>query len=184
MLSVLPGVAMAGVHGLQLLDATGKIEVARGIKDCREDLDNARLWLKHNLPANSGFIVEDKGVAVALHYRQAALPIADYICNAFVQFIVQRTTSLCPRPGKMVIEALPKMATKATAVRAVWQRTGSDFQPVYFGDDLTDEDAFAEIAGEGVSVLVGTPRASAARYRVEGPAEVVRVLNVVAAALG
>jgi trehalose 6-phosphate phosphatase len=183
MLSLAPGIALAGVHGLQLLDATGRIKVASGIKECREDLRSARLWLDHNLPANSGFVVENKGVALALHYRLAAGPIADYVRNSFEQFITERTTSLRPRHGKMVIEALPKIATKATAVRALWQQAGLEFEPVYFGDDLTDEDAFNELTGRGIAVLVGEPRRSAARYRVGGPADVVRVLKAVAAAL-
>jgi len=183
MMSIPPGIALAGVHGLQVLDPTGKIEVARGIKECREDLENARLWLDHNLPANAGFIVENKGVALALHYRQAAGPIAHYVRDSFEQFIMERTSSLRPRHGKMVLEALPKIATKATAVRTLWQRVGPEFEPVYFGDDLTDEDAFSELAADGISVLVGEPRRSAARYRVGGPADVVRMLNALAAAL-
>jgi trehalose 6-phosphate phosphatase len=183
MLPIPPGIALAGVHGLQLLDTTGKIEVARGIKECREDLENASLWLDHNLPANAGFIVENKGVALALHYRQAAGPIAHYVRDSFERFIVERTISLRPRHGKMVIEALPKIATKATAVRTLWQRVGHEFEPVYFGDDLTDEDAFTELATHGISVLVGEPRRSAARYRIGGPADVVSVLKALAAAL-
>lgn len=180
MIPVPPGIALAGVHGLQLLDATGKIEVARGIKDCREDLESVRAWLEHNLPANCGFIVENKGVAIALHYRQAAGPIADYIRASFDQFIAECTSTLRSRHGKMVIEALPKIATKATALRGLWRRVGEDFEPVYFGDDLTDEDAFSELSARGIPVLVGEPRPTAAHYRIAAPSDVVRILRVLA----
>jgi trehalose 6-phosphate phosphatase len=183
MVPVPPGIALAGVHGLQLLDATGRIEVARGIKDCREDLESVRAWLEHNLPPNSGFIVENKGVAIALHYRQAAGPIAHYLRDSFQQFITECTTSLRPRHGKMVIEALPKIASKATALRTLWRRVGEEFEPVYFGDDVTDEDVFSELGVRGFSVLVGEPRRSAARYRVNGPADVVRALQALIAIL-
>ncbi len=183
MLPVPPGIAVAGVHGLQLLDANGKLEVARGIRECREDLERVRSWLARSLPANSGFIIEDKGIALALHYRQAARPIAHYVRDSFEQFITERTTTLRPRHGKMVLEALPKIATKATAVRILRQRAGHDLEPVYFGDDLTDEDAFTELAAHGITVLVGEPRRSAARYRVGGPADVVRILNELAETL-
>jgi trehalose-6-phosphatase len=44
--------------------------------------------------------------------------------------------------------------------------------PVYVGDDITDEDAFLAVRRDGVGVLVGRPRRSAARYRFSGPAEV------------
>jgi trehalose-phosphatase len=183
MLSLPPGIALAGVHGLQLFDMTGKSEIARGIKECRADLQSARLWLDRNLPADAGFVVEDKRLGLALHYRQAAEPIAHYVRDSFERFITERTPSLQPRHGKMVIEALPRIATKAAAVRTLRQRVGDDFEPVYFGDDLTDEDAFRELAAQGIPVLVGEPRPSAARYRVSGPAEVVRVLKKLAAAL-
>jgi trehalose 6-phosphate phosphatase len=183
MLPLPPEIALAGVHGLELDDATGKIEVMHGIRECREDLERARLWLGQNLPANSGFVLEDKGIALALHYRRAAGPIAHHVRDSFEQFLMERTPSLRPRHGKMVLEALPQIATKATAVRMLWQRAGHEFEPVYFGDDVTDEDAFRELAAHGISVLVGEPRLSAARYRVDGPAEVVRVLKAIAAAL-
>jgi trehalose 6-phosphate phosphatase len=83
----------------------------------------------------------------------------------------------------MAAEALPKGTSKADAVRALWQRAGKDFEPVYFGDDLTDEDAFRELEGRGVTVLVGRQRPSAARYRVENPSEVVCVLKAMASSL-
>ena len=82
-----------------------------------------------------------------------------------------------------MIEALPKIASKANALRTLWLRVGYEFEPVYFGDDLTDEDAFSELGEEGISVLVGAPRRSAARYRVDAPADVVRVLEGLATRL-
>jgi trehalose 6-phosphate phosphatase len=183
MLPTPPGIALAGVHGLQLLDATGRIEVAHGIKDCREDLESVRVWLERNLPVGAGFVVENKGVAIALHYRQVAGPIASYVREAFERFIADCTGSLKVRHGKMVIEALPKIASKATVVETLWKRVGDEFEPVYFGDDLTDEDAFALMTSRGIPVLVGDPRPSAARYRVSGPTDVVATLKRIAASL-
>jgi len=183
MLPTPPGIALAGVHGLQLLDADGKIEVPPGIRDCREDLESVRAWLEHNLPAGAGFLIENKGVAIALHYRQVAPPIAGYVREAFEKFITDCTRSLQARHGKMVIEALPKIASKANALQILRERVGDEFEPVYFGDDLTDEDAFTVMTSRGVSVLVGDPRPSAARYRLAGPVEVVRTLRKVAASL-
>jgi trehalose 6-phosphate phosphatase len=183
MLPLPPEIALAGVHGLELDDAAGRIELMPGIEECREDLARARQWLRQNLPADSGFVLEDKGIALALHYRQAAAPIAHSVRDFFEQFLTTRTPSLRPRHGKLVLEALPRMATKAAAVRTLRQRAGDEFAPVYFGDDVTDEDAFRELAAHGISVLVGEPRLSAARYRVDRPAEVVLVLKAIAAAL-
>jgi trehalose-6-phosphatase len=47
--------------------------------------------------------------------------------------------------------------------------------PIYFGDDLSDEPAFAA-AGEGVPILVGKRRATHARFFLRGPAEVTATL--------
>jgi trehalose-phosphatase len=183
MLQLPDGIAMAGVHGLQVLDATGKMEVARELNGCQEDLARVRLWLEHNLPVNSGFIVEDKSIALALHYRQTAPPTALYVRESFEQFIAEHTSSLRARHGKMVIEAVPKDATKASALRTLWNLAGSELEPVYFGDDLTDEDAFLELSAHGISILVGEQRPSAAHYRVDAPADVLRTLKAVAAVL-
>jgi trehalose-phosphatase len=183
MMPLPPGTQLAGVHGLQLLGPNDEIETASGIDECRDDLQSARVWLSRNLPGNTGFVVEDKCVAVALHYRRAPAPIAQSLRDSFDRFIRQQTPSLRPKHGKLVIEALPGIASKATAVRTLCARTGAEFKPVYFGDDLTDEDAFIEVAARGIAVLVGEPRRSAARYRVDTPADVVRALNKLAMAL-
>jgi trehalose 6-phosphate phosphatase len=54
-------------------------------------------------------------------------------------------------------------------------------RPVFVGDDLTDEHAF-EAAGRlgGEGVLVGPPRPTAARWRLDGVAEVTRWLEAAA----
>ena len=50
--------------------------------------------------------------------------------------------------------------------------------PVMVGDDLTDEAAFhAAIALGGYGVLVGEPRPTAARYRLEDPQAVLAWLE-------
>jgi trehalose 6-phosphate phosphatase len=63
------------------------------------------------------------------------------------------------------------------------REAGTAFVPVYFGDDRTDEDAFAELVSHGVGVLVGEARPSLARFRVDSPTEVARVLTALAASL-
>jgi len=118
-----------------------------------------------------------------LHYRLALPRIACHVRDSFEHFLIGCTTSLRPRHGSMVIEALPKIASKAHALRALWLRVGYHFEPVYFGDDLTDEDAFNELGEQGISVLVGAPRRSAARYRVDTPTDVVGVLEGLAVIL-
>jgi trehalose 6-phosphate phosphatase len=79
--------------------------------------------------------------------------------------------------GHKVLEVRPRQADKGAAVRRLCSEWPA-FTPVYFGDDATDEDAFAAVneAG-GVSVLVAKrPRPTAARYRLKDPAAVARCL--------
>ncbi len=54
--------------------------------------------------------------------------------------------------------------------------------PFYFGDDLSDEAAFAAI-GKGVSVLVGAARPTRARHSVRNPAAAAAALAMLEAAL-
>jgi trehalose-6-phosphatase len=79
---------------------------------------------------------------------------------------------------------MPKLAGKGDAVVRLAERVGERFAPVYFGDDLSDEDAFAVLEGRGITVLVGKAHLSAARYRVDNPAGVAKVLDSIANALG
>jgi trehalose-phosphatase len=173
------GVALSGIHGLELVDFAGKEEIMRGARECTEDLEGIRKWLGANVPAREGFVVEDKRFAIALHYRNAPPTMARKVRDAFAQFVRDHAPGLVILESKMAAEALPKSTSKAAAVRALWQRAGKEFEPVYFGDDLTDEDAFRELEGYGITVLVGKPRTSAARYRVEDPSEVTRVLKTI-----
>ena len=75
------------------------------------------------------------------------------------------------------------MSVTALVLRLA-ERIGERFSPVYFGDDLSDEDAFAALKSRGITVLVGEAHPSAARYRVDNPAGVVKVLDSIANALG
>ena len=54
--------------------------------------------------------------------------------------------------------------------------------PFYFGDDLSDESGFAAVPW-GISVHVGQPRRTAARYTVRTPAQVASTLNKIASLL-
>ena len=48
--------------------------------------------------------------------------------------------------------------------------------PIYFGDDFSDEPAFAA-ARKGISILVGKRRATRAKFSLRGPAEVAEALT-------
>ncbi|HVB82840.1 MAG TPA: trehalose-phosphatase [Candidatus Binataceae bacterium] len=194
-------VMYAGVHGLEIAGRLGETggdnvgddarvsgEVAANMEDdvarCAAELDRVRAWLARNVPEGAGFEVEDKRLALALHYRNAERAAGAALCARFEEFVRADAPHLRAAHNKMVVEALPAAASKGAAVRALGRAAGAAFVPVYFGDDRTDEDAFAELASRGVGVLVGEARPSLARWRVDSPADVARILTALAAALG
>jgi trehalose-phosphatase len=183
-------VMYAGVHGLEIAgrsrEAGGDyIRAADDAARYASELDRVRAWLARNVPDDAGFEVEDKRIALALHYRNAERTAADALCARFEEFVRTDAPHLRAAHNKMVVEALPVAASKGAALRALGREAGDAFVPVYFGDDRTDEDAFAELAsrGAGIGVLVGEARPSLARFRIESPTAVARVLTALAAAI-
>jgi len=186
-------VMYAGVHGLEIAGRSHEggghkagdddIRISEDVTRCAPELDRVRAWLAHNVPAGAGFEVEDKRLAVALHYRNAERAAAAALCARFEKFVRAGAPHLRAAHNKMVVEALPAAASKGIALRALGREAGAAFVPVYFGDDRTDEDAFAELVSRGVGVLVGAARPSLARFRVDSPADVARVLTALAASL-
>ncbi len=181
-------VMYAGVHGLEIAGrsrAAGgdEIRVPDDVARCVPELDRVRAWLTHNVAPEAGFEVEDKRLSLALHYRNAEPAAAAALRARFEEFVRTGAPHLRAAHNKMVVEALPAAASKGEALRALGREAGAAFVPVYFGDDRTDEDAFAEVLSRGVGVLVGDARPSLARWRVDNPAAVARVLTALAKSL-
>ena len=180
-----PAVMYAGVHGLEiaLRDDTEVRTVADAAR-CVPELERMRLWLADNVPRDAGFEVEDKHLSVALHYRNADRPVAIALCRHFEEFVTANAPHLHVAHNKMVVEAIPAAASKGAALRALSGAVGEAFEPIYFGDDRTDEDAFAELGeGRGLGVLVGEARPSRAHFRVADPTAVAQLLKGLARAM-
>ncbi len=129
-----------------------------------------RNWLAEIVPPVAGFVIEDKTFGVALHYRSADPGQAQAICVLLREFVARQAPPLVIREGKMVIEAIHPQAHKGAAVRTLLSAGNEQRLPVYFGDDITDEDAFYALREEGITVQVcGQPSATWARYRVGSP---------------
>jgi trehalose 6-phosphate phosphatase len=160
--------AAAGLHGVELR-AQGGGGLGQAVVD--ERLDAARTRALEIAAAIPGLLVEDKGAAIALHYR--AVPDAEIDTRrAAIGLLDLAGADYELVQGKAVIELKPRHADKGTALAALMRiapfigRT-----PWMIGDDVTDEDAFAETnALGGVSVIVGERRPTLARYALAGPA--------------
>lgn len=169
----------AGIHGCELRDADGTHRTLGLDQGLAARLHASARELAAALP---GVLLEPKHAAVALHYRQAPALAAQVHEGA--ARIVAALPGIALQPGAMVCELKPADVDKGRAVDAL--RTAAPFRgrtPVFVGDDLTDEHAFAAVnRADGLSVLVGA-RPSAARYALPAPADVQAWLRHVAAAL-
>ena len=112
-----------------------------------------------------GVLVEDKPLGVALHYRQA--PSAEEACRTAVLKAAERS-GLEMQPGKMVFELKPRGANKGGALRALMAEPPfAGTRPVFLGDDLTDEPAFAAAQDMGgAGVVIGDRAPTAATFRI------------------
>jgi trehalose 6-phosphate phosphatase len=102
--------------------------------------------LKHKLAAvaeiGSGIVAEDKGYAVALHYRLA--PEKESAVLTAVANICASQPSIELLPGKYVVEIKKAGFSKATGVRDLMKRAPfAGRRPIFIGDDTTDEYVFA-----------------------------------------
>jgi trehalose 6-phosphate phosphatase len=90
---------------------------------------------------------------------------------------------VCVRQGAMIREVLPPVAwDKGAAVGWILARVPRRSHPViiYIGDDAGDEPAFAALGGDGISVIVGRRTRTHARFFLRHPAEVQRLLCLLA----
>ncbi len=128
--------------------------------------------------AHEGVIVEHKRSGASLHYRMA--PQLEARCRALVDELMQ---SLEPDfrliAGKMVFEMAPRAHDKGAAIRAMLEHAPFlHRQPVFVGDDVTDEDGFRSVnAMRGTSIRVGRDRDTAATCTLEDVAAVRRWLS-------
>jgi trehalose 6-phosphate phosphatase len=151
--------AVAAVHGLVRRRADGTIAAANA--------EPVSAWVLARLAAacdaHAGLRVEDKRLAVALHFR-AAPELAELCETLATQLALE--SGLAVQRGDMVVELRAPGATKAEAVAAFMAEPPFRGRtPIFVGDDLTDEDGFAgaERSG-GYGVIVGARRPTRARY--------------------
>jgi len=120
-------------------------------------------------------LFERKSFGAALHYRGRPEGEADAVATAAV---LAAEHGLVLQHGKMMVE-IRAPGDKGEAVRALAaEPTAAGTRPLFFGDDVTDEDGFAAAADlGGAGVLVGRPRPTAARHRLDDPAALLAWLD-------
>lgn len=149
----MPDLPVAGLHGAERRDANGDTQRV-GFNDQR--LLHMEQVLAEVVRTHPGMLLEIKGAALALHYRNAPEhePVAR---EATTRLAGEFAQAYVLQPGKMVYEIKPKDVDKGRALRAFLDEPPfAGRSPVFAGDDLTDEKGFAVVnAQRGLSIKVG-----------------------------
>ncbi|AUW58266.1 trehalose-phosphatase [Sphingobium sp. SCG-1] len=158
----LGGFILSGSHGLEFAHPGEPTRAPTR----QHEVDIAEAELEAFIADKPGLRVERKTLSVGLHFRKAP-GFAD-ACRTIAEALAQET-GLYLQAGKMVYELRPGGADKGTAIRLLMQELPlSTGLPLFFGDDVTDEDGFAAAAGLGGNgVLVGPDRRTDAQWHLE-----------------
>lgn len=170
----------AGSHGFDIAGPDGlRLQHDEGAAFA-DDVERAARRLRQELAPVKAALVDPKRFAVAVHFRQVANEDLPAVERA-VDRVLEEFPRLRKTFGKKILELRPRLDwDKGKAVLWLLDALGlgdSDVLPFYFGDDVTDEDAFRALRGRGVGILVGCPeRETAAPYVLDRPSEVGRFL--------
>jgi trehalose-phosphatase len=120
-----------------------------------------------------GFLLEHKPASIAFHYRNADPAEAERAVHEITAGPAG-LEGVHTKRGKMVVELGVVGLNKGDALQRLRQRVGAH-AVAFFGDDVTDEDAFATLRGPDVGVKVGAGE-TLAEYRVDTPLDIARLL--------
>ena len=161
-----PGVRLLGLHGWEGRDVP-PLEKERGT------VRKARQLLQQRLSKIPQIWLEDKGLGLAVHYRGAPLwsirlarPIVLNVARILRPHIhILRADKRCGRfsPGKLT-ERVRRSAP-------FFSQESPGTLPIFIGDNLTDEHAFA-VLPHGLTVRVGKNFRTRARFLLRDPEEV------------
>lgn len=160
---------VAGLHGLERRDAANTLHTVASAAG----VDKLRDPLRAFAAAHPGVLLEDKGAALALHYRRA--PAVAAAARQLVRDLAGAMHGkLRVLDGKMVLEITSPLVDKGMAISAFMDEAPfAGRRPVFIGDDVTDEDGF-EVVNDlgGYSIRVGAAEISAAAYQFADVASV------------
>ncbi len=165
----------AGNHGMEIrgpgLESSDGLAVS-----CRSDLVDALTSLAKCTKLHRGVFIEDKGMTVTVHWRQA-----DSGERARLRELLEVIVRSHPRLKIFAGEACWELRARASwnkgdALRQILAHLQlKPADTIYLGEEFTDEDAFAQLP-DGLSFCVGGTAATAARYRLPKAADAAQFL--------
>lgn len=172
-----------GNHGLEIEGPKFKFRsiVPAGFKELLQKIKHD---LNKRLISIKGVFSEDKGYTLSLHYRLVPKKDIPLVKTAFREAVIIPLVrnKIKINSGKKIFEIKPPIRwDKGKSVlwllaRQQFALKGKAAFPIYIGDDITDEDAFGALKERGLTVFVGKPKKTKARYYLKGPREVIELL--------
>lgn len=150
---------VAGSHGFDIWSPDGGALQREVGGEFAGLLDSVKERLRAALAPIEGALVETKRASVAAHYRLVAEDQRPRVKQVVDAILAEHADRLKVTPGKMVYEIQPKIDwDKGKAVLYLLEALDLDrpeVVPIYLGDDVTDEHAFAALGDRGIGIFVG-----------------------------
>jgi trehalose 6-phosphate phosphatase len=146
--------------------------------DAQEALREAKAAVEPLLKKYPHLWIEDKNSSLSVHLLHVPKGRHEALRDELRAVLQPFQRTLHAVGNIRDVEILPRsIPGKGLAVKEfLRERAEKNTLPFYFGDDYSDESGF-EAVGRGVSVHVGKPRATKARYRLKTPAETAKALG-------
>lgn len=172
------GIWYVGTHGY-FLRRSGGPTVTLLNPEQRAEMAKVGRRLARELHDVPGILLESKQATVAVHYRHASRQNYRKVFASISQLLKDHP-ELDLLPGKKVWELFPSACVnKWTAIQYILrleQRVRkSCWLVIYLGDDAMDERVFSQM--QGISVVVGRHRRTAAEFFLNSTAEVEKFLE-------
>ncbi len=158
-------VSLAGAyeHGAARRHVNGAID-----RMPEPNLEAARTAAQTMADKDPRLVVEQKASGVSLHYRQA--PELQSVCTQAMREAVAQDSQLQLLHGKAVLEVKSVHVGKGKAIEAFMAEPPfAGRQPVFAGDDVTDESGFEVVQNVGGTAIKVGLGATAALHRVPSP---------------
>lgn len=179
-LAPIPNAILIGNHGLEVRVPGRPLITA--YDDVDVDVTRSVLAiLQHRLYGIMGTQIEDKGPVLAVHYRRVSSREVPHVLEIVRSVAAELGPLIRIIEGSGVFEFCPgRVFGKGSALLTAWAESGipASATCLYFGNDVTDEDVFAVLPPEAITVHVGDPSdQSGARYLTDTPARVLDSLE-------
>ncbi len=154
-----PGLILAGLYGIEIQMPDHTIVSRADLAAFSETVAHVKDEWTGLIGRRAGFLVEDKGLAVALHARFARPVDADFVLSraeALIRHLPREQYRVLG--GDRFLEIAPSAAHKGWSVEWLLEHGRfPDALPVYLGDDDKDEEAYPIVRQHGgIPIIVGS----------------------------